>query len=207
MADVKGKQRGVRPTVLIAFCAAVLLVIPPVSQAEGQQPGEIEQPKGTWQVPGEIKQPQGPWLKPGPIQVPKGIQAIKQKSVACETRLSVGADALFDFDKSDLRADAEETLEALGPIINKYKNDPTEVDGYTDAIGSAEYNQHLSEQRAKTVKSWLVAHDYLPASTPTKGYGKAHPVAPNTNPDGSDNPSGRQKNRRVEIVINTCKTS
>ncbi|MGO9450703.1 MAG: OmpA family protein [Candidatus Binataceae bacterium] len=73
----------------------------------------------------------------------------------------MGADALFDFDRSDLRADAQETLEALGPIINKYKNDPTEVDGYTDAIGSAEYNQRLSEQRAKTVKSWLVDHDYL----------------------------------------------
>ncbi|MGO9450704.1 MAG: hypothetical protein ACLQDV_06600 [Candidatus Binataceae bacterium] len=57
MADVNGTQQGIRRTVQIAFCAAVLLLIPPVSQAAGQQPGEIEQPKGTWQVPGEIKQP------------------------------------------------------------------------------------------------------------------------------------------------------
>jgi outer membrane protein OmpA-like peptidoglycan-associated protein len=63
----------------------------------------------------------------------------------------------------------------------------------------------LSEQRAATVRDWLAAHGYVPASTPIKGYGKADPVAPNTKPDGSDDPQGRQKNRRVEVVIQTCK--
>jgi OOP family OmpA-OmpF porin len=50
-----------------------------------------------------------------------------------------------------------------------------------------------------------VTRDYISASAPITGYGKTRPIAPNTNPDGSDNPIGRQKNRRVEILIDTCK--
>jgi len=178
----------------------------PANQTPGtiRMPGEIKAPTGPWQVPGEIRQPKGPWLTPGEIQVPKGIQAIKQDSSKCENRLSIGADALFDFNKSDLRSDAEETLNALGPIIRKQGARRAEIDGHTDSIGSAEYNLHLSEERAKNVKAWLVAHNDIAESTPIKGFGKTRPVAPNTNPDGSDNPAGRQKNRRVEIVINTC---
>jgi outer membrane protein OmpA-like peptidoglycan-associated protein len=55
------------------------------------------------------------------------------------------------------------------------------------------------------VKTWLVARQAVPATTPIKGHGKSRPVASNTNPDGSDNPQGRQKNRRVEIVNDTCR--
>lgn len=166
--------------------------------------GEIQQPKGNWQVPGEIQQPQGPWQTPGAIQVPKGIQAIKREDVGCQHRLNVGADALFAFDKSDLSSDAEETLSALGPEIAKLGNHPVTIEGHTDSIGSAEYNQRLSERRADAVKTWLAGHNFLLESTPTKGYGKDRPLAPNTNPDGSDNPEGRQKNRRVEVVIDSC---
>ena len=137
-------------------------------------------------------------------QVPKGIQAIKREDTGCQHRLNIGADALFAFDKSDLNPDAEETLSALGPEITRLGNHPAAIEGHTDSIGSAEYNQHLSEQRAEAVKGWLVSHKFLPESTPTKGYGKTRPVAPNTNPDGSDNPQGRQKNRRVEVVVDSC---
>ncbi len=171
-----------------------------------QTPGEIQQSNGTWQVPGQIEQPKGTWQTPGAIQVPKGIQAIKQVSAKCQQRLAVGADALFDFDKSDLNPDAEKTLGVLGPMILKFGHHPSSVEGHTDSIGSDEYNQRLSERRAQTVKSWLVAHNYLSASTHTTGYGRTRPVAPNTKPDGSDNPQGRQQNRRVEVVIeDTCR--
>jgi outer membrane protein OmpA-like peptidoglycan-associated protein len=171
---------------------------------EIQKPGAIQQPKGTWQVPGEIQQPKGPWQKPGEIQVPKGIQAIKREDAGCQHRLNVGADALFAFNKSDLSPDAEETLSVLGPEITKLGNHPATIEGHTDSIGSAEYNQRLSERRANAVKEWLVSHKFIAESTPTKGYGKTRPVAPNTNPDGSDNPQGRQKNRRVEVVVDSC---
>jgi outer membrane protein OmpA-like peptidoglycan-associated protein len=169
-----------------------------------QRPGEIQQPKGTWQKPGEIQQPKGTWQKPGEIQVPQGIQAIKTQASSCEQRLSTVADALFEFNQSALSPAAGETLAALGPLIAKQGEHPLVIEGHTDSIGSDSYNQRLSERRAEAVKSWLVAHRFVPAATPAKGYGKNRPVAPNTNPDGSDNPAGRQQNRRVEVVVKTC---
>jgi outer membrane protein OmpA-like peptidoglycan-associated protein len=191
---------------LVARCGLVLVVtlgsIGLVSDTSGA--GDIQTPKGSWQVPGQIQVPKGPWQKPGEIQVPKGIQAIKHEDTGCRHRLKIVADALFAFNKSDLNPDAEETLNALGPEITKLGNHPATIEGHTDSIGSAEYNQHLSEQRADAVKDWLISHKFVAASTPSKGYGKTRPVAPNTNPDGSDNPQGRQKNRRVEIVVDSC---
>ena len=65
----------------------------------------------------------------------------------------------------------------------------------------------LSEKRAITVRGWLVNHGYVPEGTPIEGLGQRNPVAPNTRPDGSDDPEGRQKNRRIEIVIDTCSES
>src|SRR5262249_51414363 len=93
-----------------------------IPRGAGRQSGqfEIQQPKGTWQQPGEIQVPTGPWQKPGDIQVPKGIQDLHETKDKCEERLSVVADALFDFDKSNLRTDAEETLQAAGPEIAKF---------------------------------------------------------------------------------------
>jgi OOP family OmpA-OmpF porin len=62
----------------------------------------------------------------------------------------------------------------------------------------------LSEARAVTVRDWLAVHDFVPAATPVKAYGETKPVAPNATPDGKDDPLGRQKNRRVEIVFARC---
>ncbi|HXO29113.1 MAG TPA: OmpA family protein [Thermoanaerobaculia bacterium] len=175
-----------------------------VADAGQQQPGQIQQPTGTWQKPGEIQQPKGTWQKPGEIQVPKGIQAIQAHESGCEQRLTTVADALFEFDKATLGADAEQTLAVLGPQIAQRGEHPIVIEGHTDSIGSDAHNQRLSEQRAAAVRAWLAAHGFVPASTPIKGYGKTRPVAANTNPDGSDNPAGRQRNRRVEVVIKTC---
>src|ERR1700687_1821487 len=164
-----------------------------------QQPGPIQQPTGTWQKPGEIQQPKGQWQTPGEIQLSKGIQAIKAHESSCEQRLTTVADALFEFDHATLSPDAEQTLAPLGPPISQRGQHPIVIEGHTDAIGSEAHNQRLSEQRAEAVRAWLATHHYVPAATPIKGYGKRHPVAPNTHPDGSDDPAGRQKNRRVEV--------
>jgi hypothetical protein len=64
-----------------------LLGIAAAAQSGWQQPGNIEQPHGTWRNPGSIQKPEGPWQEPGAIQVPKGIQAIKQESLPCESRI------------------------------------------------------------------------------------------------------------------------
>jgi outer membrane protein OmpA-like peptidoglycan-associated protein len=177
-----------------------------IQQPKGtwQTPGEIQQPKGHWQIPGEIQQPKGPSQTPAAIQAPKGIGAVQVADTKCERRLELVADALFDFDKSSLRSDAEETLRAVAPELAKAGKHPVTVEGHTDAIGTQEYNLTLSENRARTVRDWLAAQGYVPVDTAIKGYGKLRPVAPNTLPDGRDNPEGRQKNRRVEIAINTC---
>ncbi len=76
------------------------------------------------------------------------------------------------------------------------------IEGHTDAKGSETYNQKLSERRAESVKNWLVAREGLrDVSFTTRGLGATKPVAPNRKPDGNDDPKGRQKNRRVEIVV------
>ena len=101
----------------IASLILVAATVPALAQGKSY---EIQQPKGTWQVPGPIQEPKGPWQQPGEIQVPKGIQAISTTAPnRCEQRLSVIADALFDFNKSNLRAEAEETLAVAGPEIGR----------------------------------------------------------------------------------------
>jgi outer membrane protein OmpA-like peptidoglycan-associated protein len=168
------------------------------------KPGEIEAPKGAWQQPSPVQEPKGPWIKPGEIQVPKGVLAVEATEAKCERRIRVVGDALFDFDKSNLRPDAEETLTAAGPELAKLAGRPALIEGHTDAKGSDAYNMKLSEARARSARDWLSAHGFLPGSTPVKGYGKTRPIAPNEAADGRDDPDGRQKNRRVEIVFSTC---
>lgn len=165
---------------------------------EIQTPGEIKAPKGTIQMPGEIQ-------TPGEIQVPRGIQAVRVVETArCERRLSVGADALFEFDRWTLSPQAEETLIILLPELEKAGKHPVSIEGHTDAKGADAYNDSLSEKRARTVKQWLVTRRAVPEDATVAAYGERKPIAPNARPDGSDDPEGRQKNRRVELVIDTC---
>jgi outer membrane protein OmpA-like peptidoglycan-associated protein len=173
--------------------------------ALAQSSFEIQTPSGSWQVPGEIQVPTGPWQEPGDIQIPKGIQAVKSvEESACLRRITVVGDALFDFDKSDLRPDAEETLVAAGPEIAKAGTGKLTITGHTDSKGSDAYNDQLSEARARTVRDWLVGKGIIPAETAFAGRGERQPIASNENADGSDNPEGRQQNRRVEVEIDSC---
>ena len=138
-------------------------------------------------------------------QVPQKVVKVKPVTKGCTEKLTLGADALFEFGEATLTPTAQKTLALLGPTISKGGKHPVQIYGYTDSIGSDSYNQALSEQRARSVRNWLAAHGYIRASTSIKGFGKQHPVAPNTNPNGSDNPQGRAKNRRVEVLIDTCR--
>lgn len=173
-------------------------------QAVGWQvPGAIQAPADTWQMPKEFQVPKGPWQTPGELQVPKGLQAVRSQVAPCETRLSLLGDALFDFDSADLRHDAAATLEVLGANLGT-KPRAAAIEGHTDSKGDDRYNQALSERRAEAVQAWLSARGWADASWRTVGYGETRPVAPNTAPDGSDDPVGRQQNRRVEILLPTC---
>jgi outer membrane protein OmpA-like peptidoglycan-associated protein len=97
-----------------------------------------------------------------------------------------------------------ETLVLLEPEIAAGGKHRVIVEGHTDGVGTDAYNMRLSEQRARAVRDWLVQRGVVPADTEIKGFGKTRPVASNQTINGRDNPEGRQKNRRVEIAINTC---
>lgn len=195
-------DRTVRPPVLAALLAGALLLVPAAAGAQAE-PGEVRQPQGTWQTPGEIQEPRGSWQTPGEIQQPGEIQRVEER---CRRRLVVAADTLFAFDRADLGPRAEATLAALGPQLAGEKGTVT-VEGHTDAKGTPEYNRGLSERRARAVRDWLAGHGHLPAASPIVGYGEDRPIAPNRKADGSDDPDGRQKNRRVEVVVETCPES
>jgi len=105
------------------------------------------------------------------------------------------SDVLFDFNKSTLRPAAREKLAKISGIILSHPGLTLEVDGYTDSIGTEEYNLKLSDQRAGGVRSYLIGEGISPDNISAKGFGKDNPVASN------DNAAGRQKNRRVEMVV------
>ncbi len=109
---------------------------------------------------------------------------------------------LFDFDRSELRTDARATLQKILNVLNsRYPGAALEIHGHTDSMGTLEYNQALSERRAESVGSWLAARGISAERLQFAGFGETMPVAPNAHPDGSDHPEGRQKNRRVEVLI------
>lgn len=119
-----------------------------------------------------------------------------------EITIALEADVLFDFDKAVLQPEAETALAQVGEVLRGYPKAPARIEGHTDSKGSDSYNQKLSERRALAVKDWLVRKAGINAGRlSTKGFGETRPVAPNTRPDGSDDPAGRQRNRRVEIVV------
>jgi outer membrane protein OmpA-like peptidoglycan-associated protein len=117
-------------------------------------------------------------------------------------KVNLAADLLFDFDKADINPGAEPQLAKVVTLLKAYSTADVVIDGHTDGKGGDAYNQMLSEKRAAAVAQWLAAHAGIDsAKLRTRGWGKTKPVAANTNSDGSDNPEGRAKNRRVEITI------
>jgi len=114
------------------------------------------------------------------------------------------ANTLFGFRKFDISAEAESTLRQAGEDIAKFKQPDQRVyiTGYADSIGDPAHNKQLSKQRADAVAQWLISRKLVkPGDVITAGEGAAKPVAPNTLPNGADNPEGRAQNRRVEIFI------
>ena len=110
--------------------------------------------------------------------------------------ITLDSGVLFDVDKYDVRPKAEEVLKNLAIVLKEMDVKNFEIDGHTDSDASDEYNQVLSEKRANSVKNFLVSQG-VTAEITTKGYGESKPVASN------DTAEGKQKNRRVEIIIPT----
>lgn len=119
-----------------------------------------------------------------------------------ETRVTLAADVLFRFNRASLSPKSESRIGETVEAIRRRKPERIRVTGYTDAKGSDAYNLRLSRRRAESVADAL--RDELGAGAPpirTAGRGEADPVAPNTKDDGSDNPKGRARNRRVTVAF------
>jgi outer membrane protein OmpA-like peptidoglycan-associated protein len=109
---------------------------------------------------------------------------------------------LFDFDKSIIKDIYKPDLNKVtGYLVEANKRTKIEVAGHTDSKGTDAYNMALSKRRANVVAVYFVKGGVEKTRIKVMGYGESMPVAPNTNPDGSDNPAGREKNRRTEIII------
>lgn len=120
------------------------------------------------------------------------------------TRVELPGDVLFDFDRASLRADARPTLDRLAELIRRLDR-PAHVTGYTDNKGGPAYNMRLSRERANVVRDALLGRGVAETLLQdVQGRGENDPVAPNTHPDGSDDPAGRQRNRRVVVLIQTA---
>jgi len=105
------------------------------------------------------------------------------------------SDVLFDTGKYTLRQEAREKLARIAGIVLNYPGLKLESEGHTDNTGSAEFNQKLAEQRADSVRVYLITQGIPDSSIRSSGKGFSIPIAPN------DTAAGRQKNRRVELIV------
>ena len=104
-------------------------------------------------------------------------------------------DVLFDTNKSELRSGAHFTIDKLAAFLAEYPTRKALIEGFTDSTGTVDYNQRLSERRAEAVRNAIAARGVDSSRLMTRGYGVAFPVASN------ETAEGRQRNRRVEVII------
>jgi outer membrane protein OmpA-like peptidoglycan-associated protein len=138
-----------------------------------------------------------------PVSLYQPVGALTRvKESPKELRLTLASDILFDFDRATIRPDARTALDRVTEIIRRGSAGVVKIEGFTDSKGAADYNLRLSSARAESVARWLIEQGGFPgAGFATQGFGATRFTAPNTKRDGSDDAAGRQKNRRVEIVI------
>jgi outer membrane protein OmpA-like peptidoglycan-associated protein len=129
------------------------------------------------------------------------VRMLQQLNQVLETRDTARGlivnmpDVLFDTGKADLKPSARERLAKVAGILIAYPDIHVEIDGYTDGTGSLEFNGRLSQQRADSVRSYLSSQGVNSSAITTQGFGPSQPIASN------DTASGRQQNRRVELVV------
>lgn len=123
------------------------------------------------------------------------LERLGAKVTETEVVIQLPGSILFDFDSANIRPDAHRALTDVTQVIKAYASRPARVEGHTDSVASDEYNQSLSERRAKSVADWLATNGVERARLAVTGYGEKKPVATN------ETAAGRQLNRRVEVVI------
>jgi OOP family OmpA-OmpF porin len=120
---------------------------------------------------------------------------VEQKAAPVSDKVVFNADTFFDFDKYNLKPEGRQLLDQVAQQVKSVSLETVIAVGYTDSIGSVQYNLGLSERRANAVKSYLVSKGVAADRIYTEGKGKSDPIASNATAEG------RAKNRRVEIEI------
>ena len=133
-------------------------------------------------------------------ELQRQIDVLQAKPTDRGLVLTLG-DVLFTTGKADLKLGATDNLNKLVAFLDKYPDRSIAIHGYTDSIGSEDYNQGLSERRAESVKSYLTGQGIGSSRITASGKGRSDPVADN------DSAAGRQQNRRVEVIIGNPPTA
>ncbi len=132
------------------------------------------------------------------------VEALESELGATQTErgtlVSLPGDVLFDYDEASIRSDARATLDTLAELIEARNPPSVAIEGHTDSRGSDAYNDDLAERRAESVRDYLTQRGGN-VRMQVRSFGEGRPVAPNQTDSGEDNPDGRQRNRRVEVIL------
>lgn len=120
---------------------------------------------------------------------------VRVQRVGDQIKLIMPGNITFDTNSDQIRGGFYDVLDSVVIVLNEFDKTAVDIKGYTDSTGSFEYNQQLSERRARSVGRYLMNHQVAAARIRTTGYGPRYPVASN------DTPEGRAMNRRVEIDL------
>lgn len=137
----------------------------------------------------------GKYMDKQAAEMESQVKDVKVERVGEGIALNFDSALLFDFGKSTLRSETKTNLDKLADILKKYPDTNILIEGDTDSVGSEEFNQKLSEQRAQAVANYLVSINVGHSRLTTIGYGETQPTDTNLTEEG------RQANRRVEIAI------
>ena len=154
------------------------------------------------QIPEVVEEPIAvvpePAVEPEPVEEPEPEVVIVPPPKVITYEMTP---LLFAFDKYSLSEQGKQQLDKLAKLLNDFLEIHVVLVGYTDALGPEYYNLRLSKQRATSVMEYLITKSVDASRLDVIGKGESNFIAPNTNPDGSDNPEGRSFNRRVEFEI------
>jgi outer membrane protein OmpA-like peptidoglycan-associated protein len=199
--------------VIRARCAALAAGL--LAACSGGEPeNAVELPANTSELTASAEEPEataGDAAAPLSSGLRAQVSDVKADISGLNTRMSdmglvidLAADALFEFDKAKLTPAAEAELRKAAEVIRSSPPGSVRVIGHTDAKGDEAYNQTLSEARAQTVRDWFGQQvGVRQRQFVVLGRGESAPIAPNACPDGEDDPAGRAKNRRVEVIVPT----
>jgi len=134
-------------------------------------------------------------VAPAATSLDQRLTRLGAEVTGTEVTIRLPGSVLFDFDSAQIRPDAERTLAEVAEVIKGYPKRPVRIEGHTDSVASDDYNQKLSERRAASVRAWLAGKDVDGARLAPHGFGETRPVADNGTAEG------RQRNRRVEVII------